>query len=77
MPIYEYTCERCGKEFECLVFRSDDTPECPECNCAKVNRLLSPCGFMSKGNGGQTVKQSAGTSGCSSCAATSCAGCGH
>lgn len=77
MPIYEYTCERCGKNFESLVFRSDDTPECPDCNCTKVNRVMSTCGFVSKGSGGQPVKRAAATSGCSSCAATSCAGCGH
>ncbi|MBI9084463.1 MAG: zinc ribbon domain-containing protein [Desulfobacterales bacterium] len=77
MPIYEYTCERCGKEFECLVFQSDDRPECPDCNCAKVNRVMSTCGFVSKGSGGEPVKRAAATSGCSSCAASSCAGCGH
>ncbi|MBP1748902.1 MAG: hypothetical protein H6Q52_1441, partial [Deltaproteobacteria bacterium] len=30
MPIYEYTCRKCGNEFEVIIF-GDDTPECPEC----------------------------------------------
>ena len=35
MPIYEYTCTKCGKDFEELVF-GDDLPACPHCggNCA-------------------------------------------
>jgi hypothetical protein len=38
---------------------------------------MSACGFVSKGSGGQTTKQAAGTSGCSGCSATSCNTCGH
>ena len=75
MPIYEYQCENCGECFECLIF-GNDRPECCACHSKKVKKMMSACGFVSKGSGGQTVSQSAGSS-CGSCAATSCAGCNH
>lgn len=40
MPIFEYECRGCGHEFERLV-RSGDTPTCPECNSADLEKLLS------------------------------------
>ena len=75
MPIYEYRCNHCNKDFECLVFGSEK-PECPTCNTKDIQKLMSACGFVSKGQGGNTVKASAGNSSCSGCAATSCATCG-
>jgi len=75
MPIYEYHCEKCDVDFEYLVFGSEK-PECSACHSKKVTKLMSPCGFVSKGAGGQTVSASAG-SGCTGCAAGSCTGCGH
>ena len=75
MPIYEYHCEKCNKDFECLVFGSEQ-PDCPACNSTEVCRLMSACGFISKGSGGQTVSKSAGSS-CTGCKASSCSGCGH
>ncbi|MBW1697546.1 MAG: zinc ribbon domain-containing protein [Deltaproteobacteria bacterium] len=75
MPIYEYHCEKCNQDFEFLVIGNDDVI-CPSCNSKKVCRLMSVCGFVSKGSSGETVSRSAGSS-CSGCSATSCAGCGH
>lgn len=77
MPIYEFQCEECKKDFECLVFKRDEIPDCPNCNGHNVRKMMSACGFLSKGSGGETTSRSAGTSSCSGCAATSCAGCGH
>ncbi|MEJ2038528.1 MAG: zinc ribbon domain-containing protein [Desulfosarcinaceae bacterium] len=74
MPIYEYQCEGCGHEFECLVF-GQETPACPACESKKVCRLMSSCGFVSKSAGGQVTASS--SSGCSGCKATSCSSCGH
>ena len=76
MPIYEYHCNDCGKDFECLVI-GNDIPECAACTGQNVVKLMSACGFFSKGSSGETVSSSAGASACSGCSATSCAGCGH
>ena len=76
MPIYEYHCNNCDRDFEYLVFGKED-PVCPLCNKRQVIRLLSECGFVSKGRGGETVKASAATSSCSGCTATSCSSCGN
>jgi len=40
VPLYEYSCRQCSTEFELLV-RGDETPHCPECNSAKLEKLLS------------------------------------
>jgi putative FmdB family regulatory protein len=40
MPLYEYTCQDCEHSFEALVF-DGDTVECPQCQGARVERLLS------------------------------------
>jgi len=63
MPIYEYSCNKCGKIFEYLVFKSEEKPECPYCNEAETRRVMSACGFVSKGIGGETVSKSASSSG--------------
>ena len=76
MPIYEYHCNKCGEDFECLIMGKSE-PECTACNSRKVVRLMSACGFISKGSGGTTLKTAAGASACGGCKATSCAGCGH
>ena len=76
MPIYEYCCEACDNKFETLV-RGNDVPVCPQCGSSEnLKKLLSACGFVSKGAGGETVSASAGSSGCSGCASTGCASCG-
>lgn len=40
MPIFEYACESCGKEFEALV-RGAERPECPDCGTEDVSKLFS------------------------------------
>ncbi len=40
MPIYEYACGECQREFELLV-RSSEQPVCPNCGAVKLERLLS------------------------------------
>jgi putative FmdB family regulatory protein len=42
MPIYEFVCEKCGKEFERLVFGSDtDKVKCPACSSEETRKLFS------------------------------------
>ena len=40
MPIYEYACRACGREFEALV-RSETVPACPECHSTLLEKQLS------------------------------------
>lgn len=77
MPIYEFHCDECHKDFECLVLSSEEQPECPTCKGKHIQRMMSACGFVSKGGGGETVSRSAGASSCTGCAATGCGSCGQ
>ena len=40
MPLYEFQCKGCGREFEDLVLGSA-RPACPSCNGQELERLLS------------------------------------
>lgn len=42
MPIFEYTCSKCGHVFEKLVMtRNQEPPECPKCGWKRVERMFS------------------------------------
>jgi putative FmdB family regulatory protein len=41
MPIFEYECISCGKEFERLVRSSSVSPECPGCSGTELRKKLS------------------------------------
>lgn len=74
MPIFEYKCTKCEAEFEKLVFgaASENGIECPDCQSNEVEKLFSCFSGVSRSSDGTTHSMS---SGCSSCAASSCAGC--
>ena len=40
MPLYEYACQSCEKQFEVLV-RASETPECPACHGTALERRFS------------------------------------
>ncbi|MEW4562653.1 zinc ribbon domain-containing protein [Bremerella sp. JC770] len=40
MPLFEYTCQACDSQFELLV-RGSETPKCPECASAKLEKAWS------------------------------------
>ncbi len=40
MPIYEYACHDCGRDFEALV-RTGSTPACPQCQSTQLDKRLS------------------------------------
>ena len=49
MPIFEYSCKKCGHTFEALLkSASDPAPECPECHASGAKRLLSRFAAASK-----------------------------
>ena len=51
MPIYEYTCPKCG-EFEVTQRITDDPlKKCPTCKSTKIKKLISSTSFHLKGTG--------------------------
>lgn len=47
MPIFEYTCKQCGKEFERVFFSGDEgSVVCPECKSKDVKKNMSASSFM-------------------------------
>lgn len=70
MPIYEYTCNRCKKDFEKLVFGNQKVA-CPACSSENIKKRLSRFGMSG------VEKPFAGNSlGCTSCGKGSCSSCG-
>lgn len=53
MPIYEYRCQKCGKELEVMHKVSDPAPAvCPECKAeGSLEKLVSRTSFQLKGGG--------------------------
>jgi len=41
MPIYEYTCDDCGKDFDALVSSASAKNPCPHCGSKKVTKQFS------------------------------------
>lgn len=48
MPIYEFICETCGKQFEELIPANADNPPCPACG-GPGHRKISLPGPLKKG----------------------------
>ena len=72
MPIYEFSCDQCEKEFEKLVMNTSEKIACPKCKSKKVRRVMSAFAFSVGGK----FKSTAGSS-CGSCASpSSCSTCG-
>ncbi len=75
MPIYEYKCKGCGKEFEVMQKFSDaPVKKCADCG-GKVEKIISQSSFVLKGSGwhatdyGKDKKkdEKPGNPGCSNC----------
>lgn len=43
MPLFEFVCQKCGKQFTFLtgVIAENDQPACPECGSAELQKLMS------------------------------------
>ena len=64
MPLYEYACGGCEREFELLVSRST-TPACPTCGSTALTKLMSAASI---GRGGQAAASAPMPGpGCGSC----------
>lgn len=71
MPLYEYSCKKCGQRFECLVtVGKEKGVVCAECGSGDVQKLIS--GF---GIGGGSSRIKASSSSCTSCSTKSCSTC--
>lgn len=70
MPVFEYVCDSCGKDFEKLVYGSQAV-KCPECGSEGVTKKLSVFGMS-----GVEKPFAGSSSGCTSCAKSSCSSCG-
>lgn len=40
MPLFDFHCKQCDSHFEVLM-RGSDTPVCPECGSANVEKMVS------------------------------------
>ena len=47
MPIFEYLCQDCGREFETFV-TGERKPACPGCQGANLGKLLSAPGMVGR-----------------------------
>jgi len=72
MPLFEYRCKKCNKEFEELVRNSEEKVCCPGCRSGKVEKKLSVFAHKS----GDKFRSSSSSSSCDSCTAGSCSSCG-
>ena len=53
MPIYEYSCEACGKRSSALLARYDsEDPACPFCGAHQLHRLVSTFATVGSDEGG-------------------------
>jgi putative FmdB family regulatory protein len=48
MPVFEYRCRHCGRQFEQLVLNSSPAPECPACRNQDLEQLISRCSVSSE-----------------------------
>ncbi|MEI6127563.1 MAG: zinc ribbon domain-containing protein [Pseudomonadota bacterium] len=66
MPIYEYACNACGKNFEAFLGINDKPlKKCTYCKSSKIKKLISNCSFQLKGTGWYATdyaKKDSGTS---------------
>jgi putative FmdB family regulatory protein len=76
MPIYEYLCLDCGKEFDALrsMSQADEPIRCERCQGERATRKISV--FFAQ-SGGKVVAGGGNGGGCASCSGGSCASCGH
>ncbi len=67
MPLYDYSCEKCGKRFELMRSISDKSEvKCPDCN-SSCKKNVTATSFQLKGTGWyKTDYTSSGTAGIAS-----------
>ena len=56
MPIFEYACKKCAKEFEALVLPTTGAPKCPACESTELEKLISRPAIKSETTHGLAMK---------------------
>ena len=76
MPIYEYCCPNCNKNFELLrpLSKADENVSCPKCQSV-AKKIFSRFASFSRDNNGASVPVAGTGSSCSGCSANSCSNC--
>ncbi|HPF48971.1 MAG TPA: zinc ribbon domain-containing protein [Caldisericia bacterium] len=47
MPIYEYSCRKCGYVFDIFTHsKVNSNPSCPKCGDSDTNKIISPLGYL-------------------------------
>lgn len=50
MPIFDFICEECKKQFDIMISNADKHKvKCPDCGSGNIKQLLSPFSSSSKG----------------------------
>ncbi|MCI5150326.1 MAG: zinc ribbon domain-containing protein [Candidatus Electrothrix sp. MAN1_4] len=62
MPIFEYVCKKCTKQFEVLTTSSKDNEpvQCPDCESPEVKKAMSSSNFRMRSSGPSLPCGSAG-----------------
>jgi putative FmdB family regulatory protein len=64
MPLFEYSCKDCQRQFETLV-RGSETPACPSCHGTTLERRQSV--FAARSTGGASTAAPMTMGSCGSC----------
>ena len=75
MPIYEYHCSDCDKDFDVLLAHGEGATECRLCGGENLKRKFSCFSTRTDSYTASDVS-AASSSGCAGCMASSCASCG-
>jgi putative FmdB family regulatory protein len=62
MPLFEYACRSCGRQFEYLT-RADQTPSCPACASTELDKQLSVFAVSAASHSDRLAPQPAGPCG--------------
>ncbi|MBF0406931.1 MAG: zinc ribbon domain-containing protein [Candidatus Riflebacteria bacterium] len=81
MPIYEFNCTSCKKDFDLLLSLKADHSQvtCPDCSSGNVRKKVSSFarGSSSSDSSPDYSSSHGSSSGCGSCSTHSCGSCGH
>ncbi|MBN2209179.1 MAG: zinc ribbon domain-containing protein [Candidatus Coatesbacteria bacterium] len=75
MPIYEYHCSDCEKDFDALVGHSEVATECKLCGGGNIRRKLSRFSTRTDSYEASDMSSVKSGSSCAGCSSGSCATC--